>query len=68
MPTTKTRVNVTLGDRLAKATKRAGLRRGLTASAFVRSSLVERLLADGDITDAELEADERDEGPPSDPE
>jgi hypothetical protein len=58
MPTTKNRVNVLLGDRLSEATHRAARRKGVSASSWLRSLAIERLLADGEITDADLEADE----------
>ena len=63
MPSKKPRVNLTLGKRLSAAATKAGRRRGMNTTAFARSVLVERLLTDGDITEAELELDESEDEP-----
>lgn len=51
------RINVAMGPKLKAATERAAKRRGLPASALLRTLLVEHLRSVGEITDADLEDD-----------
>ena len=52
------RINVVLPPKVKEIAERSARRRGLSASALLCMFTVERLLADGDITEADLALDE----------
>ena len=55
------RINVVLPPKVKEVAERAARRRGLSASAMLCMFTVERLRADGELTDADLEADAPDD-------
>lgn len=58
MPSNKNRIAITVGERVFTATNKLARRNGLAAATLLRAMLIERLQAEGLITDADLEEDE----------
>jgi hypothetical protein len=63
MPTKQQRINVAVGKNLHAAAGKAARRQGTSASAYLRSLLIAKLLEQGDLTEAQLEQDDA-ETPP----